>query len=137
MGGLHWRVKENDFPFPHTAVHLLIVARAHWTRLEEVTPEAWAELAPIMKRIGRAYGPPDGGFVVRTGSLRYSAGTVEHLHANLLAPDLTGPVRITIAKEVGDATASERERRFREFVKKLPEREAGFIHRNLGYPLSR
>jgi len=42
---------------------------------------------------------------MRIGDPTYNAGSVRHIHANILVPDGTGRVRVTLAKEK-EATAS-------------------------------
>lgn len=125
--GTHWHFKENDWPMKHTKTHLVIAAASHITELSQVTEWAWAELATILGFVKESYGAINGGLVFRSGPLTHSAGTVEHLHANILYPDLTGPVRITLAKEVGGPEIERRHRRFHGFMDELPVAEYRFL----------
>lgn len=135
ISGVHWRVKENRWSMAHTKKHLIIAPVVHITELSQVEALAWAEMGPILARIKERYGKIYGGLAFRSGSLAYSAGTVEHLHANILYPDLTGPVRVTLAKEVSGPELERRHRRFHGFKDALPPDEYLFLS-NHGIGLS-
>ncbi len=122
-----WHIKENRWPDEHTKAHLIAAPFGHVTRLGQVTSEMWAEMSLVIAFVEAHYGPMHGGIAGRAGSLEYSAGTEEHFHLNFIYPDLTGQVRITLAKEVSGPEVERRERRFQEFLYKLPDEELKFL----------
>lgn len=97
--GENWYVIKNDWPYKHTRNHLLIVARQHWVKLEEITAEAMAELLEIWKRLEETFRIPGGALCFRFGDSKYNAASVTHLHAHIVVPNLTGPVKFTIGKD--------------------------------------
>ncbi|MBP9819245.1 HIT family protein [Candidatus Woesebacteria bacterium] len=109
--GVHWIVTKNQWPYDHTKVHLLLIARKHATRLEELDPAAGAELLELAQWAVKEYSIVGGGLVLRFGDMNYSAGTVAHLHAQLLFPDIAAPdydekpVRVKIGKMWKDRVA--------------------------------
>lgn len=120
IGARHWRIKENRWPMAHTRAHLLLVATEHITHVDQIPTSAWTELGPTIAWVAERYGPINGGIVFRSGSLAHSAGTVEHLHGKILYTDLTGPVRMTLAKETSGPEVERRHRRFHGYVAALP-----------------
>lgn len=95
----HWYVIHNDWPYKHTRNHFLIVSQQHWTKLIEITPEAMAQLQEIWEFLEAAFDIPGGALCFRFGDSRYNASSVAHLHAHVIVPDLTGPVKFTIGKD--------------------------------------
>lgn len=45
---------------------------------------------------------PGGGVIIRFGDMRRNAGTVPHLHENIMVPDGTAEVRIPLFKNPED-----------------------------------
>jgi ATP adenylyltransferase len=102
--GEYWLLTENQWPYENTTIHLLAIYKQHVTDLASLDPEAGKELLEMMQWAETEFKIPGGGFVVRFGDTDYSAGTVNHLHAQLLQPDihaptyLDKPVKIKIGK---------------------------------------
>jgi ATP adenylyltransferase len=100
--GKYWFVTKNQWPYEHTRLHLLAILNTHAEKLADVPTEAGAELLEIMKWAEKEYNIPGGGFAMRFGNTNYSAGSVAHLHAQLVVPDWESdsfqPVRIKIGK---------------------------------------
>lgn len=102
--GQYWRLTPNQWPYEHTQLHLLAILKDHKESLRELTREEGAELVELMAWAETEYEVPGGGFAVRFGDTNYSAGTVTHLHAQFLVPDIhhpeyhTAPVRVKIGK---------------------------------------
>ena len=101
--GQYWLVTTNQWPYAHTQLHLLFILKEHATELTELDPAAGAELIEHAQWAAREYDIPGGGLVMRFGDTAHSAGTVAHLHAQLVVPQLSDddfePVRITIGKK--------------------------------------
>lgn len=100
--GKYWFITKNQWPYENTKLHLLAVLHEHAEKLADVPAEAGAELLEIMKWAEKEYRIPGGGFSMRFGDTNYSAGSVAHLHAQLVVPDWEDenfdPVKIKIGK---------------------------------------
>lgn len=100
--GKFWILTKNKWPYDHTKLHLLVIYKEHVTNLAGLDPEAGKELFEFLKWAEKEYVIPGGGLAMRFGDTNYSAGTVNHLHAQLVQPDLDSPgyepVRIKIGK---------------------------------------
>jgi diadenosine tetraphosphate (Ap4A) HIT family hydrolase len=98
----HWLLTPNQWPYNHTKIHLLAIYKTHAERLSELTLEAGADLLALMQWAEKEYNVPGGGWAMRFGDTDHSAGTVLHIHAQFLVPDLESPgyepVRIKIGK---------------------------------------
>lgn len=100
--GKHWLVTENQWPYDHTKHHFLLITREHKVSPIELTPEAAAELIELTNWLITEYNIPGGGLAMRFGDSNYSAGSVTHLHAQLIQPDIEAedyePVRVKLGK---------------------------------------
>lgn len=101
--GDFWVITPNQWPYEHTQYHWLAIHRSHVETLQELTPEAGAELVVLLGEMERDYNLVGGGVGLRFGDSDYNAGTVSHLHAQLIIPDIDAPdfqpVRLKIGKE--------------------------------------
>jgi ATP adenylyltransferase len=83
----HWTITPNEFPYPGTSLHLLLVPRQHAGDLLDLEPDVqadfWTALAWIRDRYGLSY----YGLGVRNGDCRYSGATIRHVHAHVLVGD--------------------------------------------------
>lgn len=100
--GKFWILTKNQWPYEHTKLHILAISKKHAEKLEELDPEAGRELFEFFQWTEKEYQVPGGGFAMRFGDTDYSAGTVNHLHAQFIEPDLADssyePVRFKIGK---------------------------------------
>lgn len=102
--GKHWVITKNGWPYVNTKVHLLAILKEHQEHVTELSDEAAAELFTALKWAVQEYQIPGGGLVVRFGDTNYSAGSVAHLHAHIIQPDITvpnyadHPVKVKIGK---------------------------------------
>jgi diadenosine tetraphosphate (Ap4A) HIT family hydrolase len=86
---MDWYLFKNQVPQKNTLYHLLVIAKAHGTRLTDIAMTktgnsffdvvAWAE---------KNYKLPGGAVGFRFGDMNYSAGTVSHSHAQIIVPDI-------------------------------------------------
>lgn len=101
--GKYWLVTTNQWPYAHTQLHLLFILKEHAVSITEIPADAGAELVEHAQWAAAEYDIPGGGLVMRFGDTAHSAGTVAHLHAQLVVPQLEDadfePVRITIGKK--------------------------------------
>ncbi len=102
--GKYWLLTKNQWPYKHTKLHLLAIYKEHAEKLNDLAPEASRELLELVQWAERKFSIPGGGWVMRFGDTNYSAGSVKHLHAQLLVPDIEAPdyldkpVRVKIGK---------------------------------------
>ena len=100
--GKYWLLTYNRWPYENTKLHLLAIYKEHAEHLLDVAPEAGAELIEVFQWAIRHFDVPGGGFVMRFGDTNYSAGSVHHLHAQFIQPDIESetyaPVRVKLGK---------------------------------------
>jgi len=98
----HWLLTKNQWPYDHTSHHFLIIYREHVEQLQALDPAAGQELFELIAWAEKEFNLPGGGVAMRFGDTRYSAGSVAHLHVQLLVPDIDDPdyepVRVKIGK---------------------------------------
>lgn len=83
----YWLLTKNQWPYQHTKHHFLLIYKKHVTQLRELDPEAGSELFALVKELENKYQFEGGGFSMRFGDTDFSAGTVNHLHVQLIVPD--------------------------------------------------
>lgn len=100
--GKYWLLTYNRWPYKNTKVHLLAIYKEHAEHLSEMVPEAGQELIEVFQFAAQKFNVAGGGFVMRFGDTNYSAGSVHHLHAQFIQPDIDAeeyePVRIKLGK---------------------------------------
>ncbi len=102
--GKYWLLTKNQWPYQYTSLHLLAIYKSHVVDLQDIEPAAGVELLELMTWAVKKFQVPGGGWAMRFGDSDYSAGTVNHIHAQLLVPDIqnpdydTHPVKVTIGK---------------------------------------
>lgn len=100
--GKYWLATTNQWPYDHTKHHFLLIHLEHIENITEMSSDAGAELIEMTKWLINEYQIPGGGLVTRFGDTNYSAGSVVHLHAQLIQPDLDDPdykpTRVKIGK---------------------------------------
>jgi ATP adenylyltransferase len=85
--GEHWYVTKNDFPYPGTVAHYLIVPHLHVASFHELPDEAGAELW-AMKRLLKSWLEPLAvATIERSGVKELSGSSVAHLHTHFVALD--------------------------------------------------
>lgn len=103
----HWVFTRNAWPYENTREHFLLILKTHKERLSELTAEEGADYFRLIAWAEQEFKIPGGGLAMRFGDTNYSAGTVKHLHAQLIVPDVGKPgfkpTRFKIGK--GEITA--------------------------------
>lgn len=94
-----WRMWVNQFALKHTSPHLIMAPKQHVGPHDQITPADFSDMGKLFAWAQREFSIKGGGFVMRFGPPALNAGSVLHLHANLIVPDLTGNVRVTLSKE--------------------------------------
>jgi diadenosine tetraphosphate (Ap4A) HIT family hydrolase len=101
--GQYWIITPNQWPYDNTQYHWLAILKEHKERFNELTAAESAELFQLLGELEAEYGIVGGGLGIRFGDTDYSAGTVRHLHAQYIIPDILKPdfqpVRLKIGKQ--------------------------------------
>ena len=102
-----WRLWKNPYPHAHTKEHFIIAPIQHLTNLCQMYSNDWDDVAALIDYVvnpetcgGMAY--EGGAVVIRYGDPRLNAGSIRHLHVNIIVPDGTGRVQATLAKTPED-----------------------------------
>lgn len=85
--GKYWVLTKNQWPYKNTKTHLLIILKEHTETFSGIGPEAGREFFELLRWIEKEFAPVGGGVCMRFGDTAFSAGTVRHLHAQLIVPD--------------------------------------------------
>lgn len=100
--GKYWWLTPNRWPYKNTKLQILAISNTHAEKLSELDPAAGQELLELLAELEREHQVPGGGVALRFGDTNYSAGSVKHLHAQFIVPDIEKPeftsVRIKIGK---------------------------------------
>ena len=89
--GKHWIIVPNQWPYENTSLHLMFVLKTHVEELALLDPQAGAELIELSQWAQQEYQIPGGGIAMRFGDTEYSAGTITHIHAHLIQPNIDAP----------------------------------------------
>jgi diadenosine tetraphosphate (Ap4A) HIT family hydrolase len=84
-------VAKNDYPYQHTSLHLLLVAKEHVSTLSDLSSAARAEFLDVLARIEAEFKLFTFGLGMRVGDFRYNGGSVDHLHAHVIVGDFSDP----------------------------------------------
>jgi diadenosine tetraphosphate (Ap4A) HIT family hydrolase len=100
--GQFWIITENQWPYEHIKHHWLAIYKTHAETLAELNPAAGSELIKLCSEMVAEFKVPGGALCMRFGDTLHSAGTVLHIHAQLIQPDVEAadyqPVRFKIGK---------------------------------------
>lgn len=107
IDGEHWYVTKNDYPYPGTAEHYLIVAHAHVSSFEQLPDEAGAELWALRRELKARVRTPSVATIERSGDMRYNGSSVSHLHVHFVALDTapTATVRFKVSRTAAPRVA--------------------------------
>lgn len=98
-GDIEWVMWVNPYGHDNTQLHIVMIPKRHLTHIEELTPDDWVAIGELNAQVMRDFDVPGGGFAMRFGDASYNAGSLGHLHGNIMVPDRTGNVKITLAKD--------------------------------------
>ncbi len=94
--GDNWFVAENRYPREGSEQHLLIIANKPMYKVDDITPEAWAELLEVWKKTIAMQGLEGGGFCLRFGNPSRSGASLKRLHVNIIMPKDGEKVRFPV-----------------------------------------
>jgi len=89
--GKYWLLTDNQWPYTKIKNQLLAIHKTHVEHLNDLNPEAGAELISLFKEESIKRGVLGGGIVIRFGSNPDNGNygsTVLHIHAHMIEPDL-------------------------------------------------
>lgn len=86
-----WLLTPNQWPYEHTSVHLLAIAKRHAESLKDLEPSDFAELLELFQWAEKEYGIESGGVAMRFGDVVNNGASVRHLHAHFIAPSKDRP----------------------------------------------
>lgn len=89
--GKYWMLTLNQWPYEHTQVHLLAIARKHVESIDELPVGAGEELFEHVRWAIAEYKIDFGGLAMRFGDVRHNGASVNHLHAHIIVPDKDKP----------------------------------------------
>lgn len=97
-----WQLLENEFPNPNTERMLLITPVNHRCNPGTLTSDDWTEIGSLFEYCQEQLDIKSGGVVFRFGDPHQHAGTIAHMHINVIAPICGKEFRIPLAKHVTD-----------------------------------
>ena len=80
----HWIITPNAYPYEHTTLHLLLIARRHVKTASDLTHEERADFMEAIVKIEKKWKLDSYAFGMRSGDFRYNSASVEHLHAHVV-----------------------------------------------------
>jgi ATP adenylyltransferase len=102
--GKYWIVTPNQWPYENVKMQLLAIYKTHAESLTDLDPDAGEELLRFFSEIVEEHQIPGGALCMRFGDTDHSAGTVKHMHAQFIWPDINKPdfkpVRFKIGKDL-------------------------------------
>ena len=95
---------------------LLFLPKRHVRHLGELNWKEWMGFILVIKWIYKTFTFQGGGFIARVGDLRWTVGTVRHLHFQFFVPNREGEVVAYLQKS--PTHRSENEARAKRFLKR-------------------
>ena len=80
-------ITKNDWPYPGTVAHYLIVPHLHVASFDELPDEAGAELWAMKRWLKERLDPLATATIERSGEMAWNGGSVAHLHTHFVALD--------------------------------------------------
>jgi diadenosine tetraphosphate (Ap4A) HIT family hydrolase len=99
--GKFWIVTKNQWPYKHSKHHFLLIYKVHAVSLSDLSPAAGQELFELIAEIEQSFEVKGGGLAMRFGDTDYSAGTISHLHVQLIEPDINDPDFVPVRVKIG------------------------------------
>lgn len=80
----HWLVTENAWPYEGAQFHFLFIARTHTEKTESLSTLMWTDFHKLYKKLVKRYGFDGATLMMRSGNMKITGATVNHLHAQLI-----------------------------------------------------
>ncbi|GEM_PF-1864202 len=118
-----WALFSNEFPRGDVEHMLLIIPKRHVVNPGNLNPKDYLDMGFLFQGGMDEFNMPGGALVLRFGDPRDHAGTIEHLHFNLIQPTREGGMSIPLAKKPGGSYGHlEDYVRLRRFVNETRDR---------------
>lgn len=96
-----WSLIQNEFPRSDAGRMLLIVPDFHCTDPASLTDEDWGCIGQLVTFCRTELGMEGGGLLMRFGDPHLHAGTIDHLHINMIEPICGREFRMPLGKSLG------------------------------------
>lgn len=96
-----WMVLPNEYPRLDVETMMLVVPKRHILSVADLTDEDWMDRGYLEAVCERELGFAGGGIVMRAGDPRDNAGTLPHVHVNMIQPKREGGMSVPLAKTIG------------------------------------
>lgn len=97
-----WMLLQNEFPRSDTEQMLLVVPQRHIVEASDFSGSDWMHIGVLFELCCDSLGFPGCAMLMRSGDPRDHAGTIEHLHFNVIRPIREGGCTLPIAKHHSD-----------------------------------
>jgi len=97
-----WHLIKNEFPHRNVLQMWLIVPSAHITGIRRLGPQDWISIGKLVTLCLGKHSISGGGIMARFGDPHLNAGTVEHLHFNIIEPVCGKEYRAPLAKQLAE-----------------------------------
>ena len=87
----HWFVTENQWPYDHTKLQLLVIAKRHVEHISELTSAEWRDWSQVVSSALTRYSIHSGAICMRFGTPEETGASVVHLHSHIIVPDSQAP----------------------------------------------
>lgn len=87
LRGKRIAVKENDYPYAHHQLHLIMFLHSlHTNEIQGIPFDAWQEIGNFLRIIKNGYALPAMNFVMQFGDPALRSSTVHHQHGHIQIP---------------------------------------------------
>ncbi len=104
-----WAVLRNEYPYPGTSRHVMLVPKEHVTRQDQLSPVAQDGYWEILRAAAARFGPDYYALGSRNGEMRFTAATIAHVHIQFIVgdPDNQGdPVMLFVSSRPDTSPSS-------------------------------
>ncbi|MDP2629463.1 MAG: HIT domain-containing protein [Candidatus Harrisonbacteria bacterium] len=101
LDGTYWILTNNQWPYEDVKHHFLIILKRHARHIKELSIEEFSELHELIKKACEKFSMPGASFFLRFGETKYTGGSVNHLHAQLLQGDADNPNHKSVKVKLG------------------------------------
>lgn len=81
-----WFVTSNDFPYPETDHHLLVIPERHVGSIDEIEVADIIAIRDLLKAVFAKRDIDTAAFIMRFGDPALNGSTVRHVHAHVVVP---------------------------------------------------
>lgn len=82
-----WSVMRNEYPYPGTLHHLLLLPQEHVTKMTDLSVASQQGFWDILKSAEELFGPDYFVLGVRNGEMSGTGSTIAHLHVQFIVSD--------------------------------------------------